>query len=268
MNRLPALPFRQSTSDASSSSSSKLSLSVAPLVLLYACLTTPCASGGDVLAHWRLDEGQGTVAKDFGPKGLDFTLTNCRWVEGKDGRALHFDRQGSFGLCYTTAAKMIELTKGSYALSLWIKPDRDCKRNELYEILNCHGSERGPGYRLFYYASGIWFRSGTGKKKEISQVRTASTRAPVVKGEWNMVHVVIDEETGGKVYVNGELAAENADLKVCPPKRSKRRVVLGCYTDTRKASRLGFKGSIDEVKIVGRAKSAVEILKEAKEIDF
>jgi len=237
-------------------------------VLLCACLTAPCTAADDVLAHWRLDEGQGTIAKDSGPKGLDFTLTNCRWIEGKDGKALHFDRQESFGLCYTAAAKAIELTNGSYTLSLWIKPDRECKRNELYEILNGHGNERGPGYRLFYYASGIWFRSGTGKREEISQVRTASTRAPVVKGEWNMVHVVINEETGGEVYVNGELAAENADLKVHPPKRSKRRIVLGCYINTGKASRFGFKGSIDDVKIVARAKTPLEILKEAKQIDF
>lgn len=238
------------------------------LTLLCACLTVASAAADEVLAHWTLDEGQGTVARDSGPNGLDFELTNCRWVEGKEGKALYFDRQGGFGTCHMAQARAIEFTEGSYTLSLWIKPDSDCKRNLLYEILNCHGSERGPGYRLFYYAGGLWFRSGTGKKEEVSQIRTASTKAPVLRGEWNMVHVVVDEEKGGRLYVNGELAAENADLKVLPPKPSRRRIVLGCFIDTRKAGRMGFKGSIDEVRIVKGAKSALELLKEAKQIDF
>ena len=243
-------------------------MSVGPLILLCAGLTAACAAGDEGLAHWKLDEGQGSVARDSGPNTLDFTLTDCQWAEGKEGTALYFNRQGSFANCRSAQAAGIGLTDGSYTLSLWVKPDRDCKRTSLYEIFNYHGSEWGPGYRLFYYAGGLWFRSGPGKKEEISQVRSASTKAPLVKGEWNMVHVVVDEKKGGRLYVNGELAAENAAFKVHPPRPAKRHLVLGCFVNTRKVGRMGFKGCIDEVKIVRDAKSALEVLKEAKEIDF
>lgn len=226
------------------------------------------AADDDVLAHWTLDEGRGDVAGDCGPNGLDFSLSNCEWVDGKTGKALHLDRQNSFGCCESLRAQGIELTDGACTLSVWIKPDADCSKAELYEILNVHSSEWGPGYRLFYYSGGIWFRSGTGSKDEVSQLRTFSTKAPLVKGEWSMIHVVVDGNDGGRLYINGELAGESAELNVRPPRRAKRRIVLGSFINTDKTERMGFKGSIDELKIVKGAKSHLDVLKEAKQIDF
>jgi len=220
------------------------------------------------VAHWKLDEGEGAAAADSGPQGLHLALANCEWVAGERGQALRFNRQGSFASCRATRASGVALANGGWTLSVRIKPAPDCTRVDLYEILNCHCSEWGPGWRLFYYVGGIWFRSGPGSKEEVTQLKTNGLEFPVAKGEWSAVHVVVDAGGGGRLYVNGELAVENAELEVHPPKSASPRLVLGCFTDTSKADRMGFKGCLDEVKIVNGAMSALEVLKDAKRIDF
>ena len=242
------------------------------MALVYVGLTTallPAAEPeSNVLAEWNFDEGQGNMAADAGPNSLDFELVGCEWVEGKAGTALRFDRETSYGRFQKSESRSIALSDGPFTLSVWIKLDDDVKRSELYEIFNFHCGDTGPGYRLFLYYSRICFRSGNGTKESVSQISTDKTRTTIPKGEWCMIHLVLDDANTMSVYVNGELAAEAKDFQVYPPKKPKPCATLGCFGNTRKITAMGFKGCIDEFKMRKGARSAVEVLKEAKGIEF
>lgn len=71
---------------------------------------------GAPVAHWKFDEGEGTIAYDESGNNNKGTLTNSpTWVSGKYGSALSFD--GSDDYVEATVSQ----TKTSYAL--WIKPN-------------------------------------------------------------------------------------------------------------------------------------------------
>jgi Ca2+-binding EF-hand superfamily protein len=50
----------------------------------------------DLLAYWKLDEGEGTSAVDASKHALKATLRGGRWVPGIKGKALQFDNKGDY----------------------------------------------------------------------------------------------------------------------------------------------------------------------------
>jgi len=62
------------------------------LIALTAMLSLAGNAGADLVAHWSLDDGSGTVAHDFSGNGYDGTLMGGpQWVAGQRGGALEFD---------------------------------------------------------------------------------------------------------------------------------------------------------------------------------
>ncbi|MBU0579479.1 hypothetical protein KJ628_05955, partial [Patescibacteria group bacterium] len=61
-------------------------------------------ASADLVAHWRFDEGSGTIAADVSGNGNDGTLRgDPRWVAGVIGGALEFDGNGDYVDCGNSA---------------------------------------------------------------------------------------------------------------------------------------------------------------------
>jgi len=88
----------------------------------------------DLVGHWMLDEGSGTIAADSSGNGNDGTLMNNpdledpTWIAGVNGGAMEFHGTGvaltggDFFDCGNDAS--LHFT-GSFSIALWIRPDAD-----------------------------------------------------------------------------------------------------------------------------------------------
>jgi hypothetical protein len=69
------------------------------LICLALVVSMAGDASGSLVAHWKLDDGSGTIAKDSAG-GYDGTLIgDTKWVEGKIGGALQFDGDGDYVDC-------------------------------------------------------------------------------------------------------------------------------------------------------------------------
>jgi hypothetical protein len=72
-----------------------------------------------LIAHWKLDEDNGAVAKDSSGKGRHGALKGgVSWTRGKLGNGLLFD-----GASGHVVANGIELANQSFSFAVWFKPD-------------------------------------------------------------------------------------------------------------------------------------------------
>lgn len=61
------------------------------LLTLGLCLQSLCAVDKTLMGVWLFDEGNGDTVKDSSPNKNDGKITNCKWVNGKFGKALEFN---------------------------------------------------------------------------------------------------------------------------------------------------------------------------------
>ncbi|MFH1884419.1 MAG: LamG domain-containing protein, partial [Planctomycetota bacterium] len=95
-------------------------------ILVLSAASSVCA---DLVGHWKLDDGSGTVAADSSGNGNDGTIVNNpTWIAGVGGTALEFHGLGVPGGggdyidCGNDAS--LDIT-GPTSIALWIRPDAD-----------------------------------------------------------------------------------------------------------------------------------------------
>ena len=71
-----------------------------------------------LVAHWKLDEGSGTIVHDAGGNGLDGTIQgDPKWVTGKIGGALEFDGTDGYVDCGNDGS--ISDISETYSVQAW-----------------------------------------------------------------------------------------------------------------------------------------------------
>jgi hypothetical protein len=195
-----------------------------------------------LVAAFGFDEGSGDDVHDATGAGHDGVLSGQSWVVGKYGGALEFeDSYLELGRSH-----LLDLTTGM-TLSAWVLPKAGehgrspvlAKEHEWRAsfVLNADAAHTGPDIAVL--GSTDWASAYT------------HTRLSVM--EWS--HLAATYEAGGlKLYVNGELAAEN-DLEG-PIQVTDTPVRIGGTWTWDDA----FRGRIDEVRIYNRALSGSEIV--------
>jgi hypothetical protein len=87
------------------------------LLCFVLLLSVSSTASAELVAHWPLDEGSGTVAHDTSGNGNDGTFNGePQWVSGFTGGALEFD-----GVDDYVAIGDLDLT-GSFTLTFWMRP--------------------------------------------------------------------------------------------------------------------------------------------------
>ncbi len=185
-------------------------------VHLLSCLVMLVAVGaarGELVGHWKFDEGGGAVAADSSGKGNDGTFfNNPTWIDGVLGAALEFHGLGLAGGggdyvdCGSDAS--LDITS-KISIALWIRPDADDPEGNV--------TETAPMAKALSTASPSWswqVRYGWGSPQPFMAFTfNTSPRAWAYVGrkleryEW--CHIACSHDgTTLKAYLNGEPAGE------------------------------------------------------------
>jgi len=189
-------------------------------------------------AHWKFDEGSGTVAVDSAG-GNDGEVHGAAWCDGILGGALRFDGVDDYVDCGVHVGEVM-------SLSLWVYPE---------SLSGIRALACESGYSL--YDNNLRFEIRSGRVRYCfadgvsEQVYMYGATDPN-NYEWSHLAVTRDG-TEAAVYLNGVKGA-SAPYDFAPRAGSSSLTVGGSCPDAE-----AFKGRIDDVRLYERALSEEEI---------
>ncbi|MBP7053847.1 MAG: LamG domain-containing protein [Phycisphaerae bacterium] len=209
----------------------------------------------NLLAWWKLDEGEGLGVTDWSGHGYHGALAGgATWTGGFRGAALQLDGVDD---CATFGAPAALFLPRNYTYSLWFRVAKNIYGNSGAQYLLCFGSrsdlilgvEDGVGVNgdlsLHYYDTTPGFG--------------AISAGNIIwdSDEWHMAVATKDSAVGHKLYLDGELKAEDTNTKN-DNYDTTRIISIGAraWTNPRVAF---FKGTIDEVRVYNKALTADQI---------
>ncbi|WP_419872624.1 GH32 C-terminal domain-containing protein [Candidatus Pristimantibacillus sp. PTI5] len=228
--------------------------------------------GTGLLGSWSFDEGQGMTSKDA-VRGIDDNVhyvfnnasykpsTEPLWRDGITGKGLLFD---GYSTWLERPADQIAKPDDEITIEAWVAP-RSYEwgdMGQLSAIVNQHDKARKTGYILGMGRHGKWsFQAGI--NGEWSEVWAAADK-PLNKFEWSYIAATYSKSVGKlKLYLNGELAGEQAVSRKMPiapsnssfliGKNNTGAVINGVFTANM------FNGLVDEVKVGNTALGPEEI---------
>lgn len=207
----------------------------------------PCSAPG-LLAYWRLDEGSGSTATDCSPGKHHGSVAGATWTAGKVGPgALSFSGDSvDIG-----NPPELQLT-GAMTLSVWVKIDSFATAGRILS----KSSQTDRGWE-------INVDSGDVLEIKIATGATSYLQASTsfVAGEWKHVAGVFQPGIALRLYVDGvEVDARSTNVPSLQ-RNSPHPVRMG---EMPNESCCRLDGTIDDVRIYGRALTAAEVLALAK----
>ncbi|MBA7670333.1 hypothetical protein ES703_78478 [subsurface metagenome] len=196
------------------------------------------------VAHWTLDDGEGTIAVDSS-NGFDGILMgDPQWAAGIIGGALDFDGVDDYVDCGTN--EVLNNLSDAMTVSAWVNIRSVTTtwmgivmKGETAWRLGVNGDTTGIHWG---------FTGGTRGWQAANSV----TELPL--GEWHHIAGTCDKNVGAVVYVDGVAETENPDLDGIAT--NEMPLLLGENPEA--LGRL-FDGILDDVRIYDRALSADEI---------
>jgi len=201
-------------------------------------------ASAELVGHWGLDEGAGTVATDSSGYGNDGVLVgNPQWVTGKIARALYFDGDGDY--VEIPHAEILTVDT-EVSVAAWINAETLDPSGEGYAgIVAKSNSPRS--YSLYTTSGGPLHFSTNG-------IGTNSVGS-IPLNEW--VHVVASVVDGAhEYYINGVLDNRTGSGVTLPGTADTANVLIG--TTHEGAARV-FQGMIDDVRIYNQALTLEEL---------
>ncbi len=200
---------------------------------------------GGIVAHWKLDDGSGTVAADASGNGNFGTLMNGpTWVPGRTGTALSFDGVDDYvRVPDDDALDMV----GDFTISLWVQ---FISSNSDADILR----KGSAGTATVHYK--IEMRSNRIRVKLVGAQRSttlADNQTNRNDGVWHHV-AVVREGSASRLYIDGVLV-DSSNRGVGDLSNSA-NLAFGAK-DT--GGDDFFDGSIDDIRFYGRALTTPEI---------
>jgi hypothetical protein len=164
------------------------------LVSFVLVLSTAGDASAELVAHWTLDEGSGTIAYDISGNGLDGALQgDPQWVVGKIGGALEFDGNGDYIDCGNDP--IFDITE-QITLTVWVNAnDMANSQNNMWlgKGDNAYAIKHQTGnYLEFFVFDGDWHST------------QYTTDLESLNGEWHHMAGTFDG-TELKFYLDGQL---------------------------------------------------------------
>ncbi len=210
-------------------------------------LTSPAqASDSNLVAHWNLDDGAGTIAIDSSGNGNDGTLVgDPQWVAGKYGGALDFDGDGDYVDCGDD--EIFSITD-AFTLAVWInwRTTTVAWQTVIAKGDNTWRIARGETTQTMDFG----FDDGS---RGWAAVRATSI---VPLNEWHHVAATIDKIEGAKIYMDGILEGTNTDTGGISGGGTNYPVYIG--ENAEQISRY-WDGLIDDIYIFNRVLAPLEI---------
>lgn len=227
---------------------------------LAAAQTTPALVG-----YWPCEEAGGAVVRDATNQGHDGEIMNdgrgVTRVPGRTGNALEFAggdaaQRGQAGAVALKGMEQVDWSKG-LTVELWLKLSK-LDRPATYELVSNTKDDRGPGFRLMISWESLCLRSGEGGAGTTWGAGTKQSLTPLKVGEWTHVAGTYDGSIF-RVYVDGALAGESEpNLQLTPGQPT---VYVGSYSG---GYAYGLDGALDEVRLYSGARTAAEIMTDAR----
>ena len=196
------------------------------------------------IAHWKMDEGEGSKAYDETSNNNDGTISGATWVEGKHGSSLSFDGADDY-VGFPTDQGPISGT-GSFTLASWVKTTSDGERN----IVQQRDSEDTAGEYEFEVNNGNvnYYDYSSDYGLNFSSAGTIND------GSWHYVVLVRDGDNG-YIYIDG--IQDGTDSATAINILSSRDFAIG--KDLRDNSD-HFNGLIDDIRIYNYVRTPEQIL--------
>ncbi len=220
----------------------RFGLLFAMVVMILGCTQTAqtVTVQADVLGHWRLDDGTGTVIADSSGNGNTGQATNVHWTQGVRNSGLLFDNKG----CIDCGNDASLNPSGGITIEAWMKP-----WNLPYDTYPTVVHKEGA-YALRFAPGGklsvlIW---SNGTQHELTSKNT----------EWKnsiWCHLAATYD-GSKLtlYVNGKKDNETTLAKGSKIDTSGSNCYIGSIDGKSR-----FRGRMDEIRIVGRGLSPSQV---------
>ena len=216
------------------------------------CASTKMAKALEdgIVAHWRFDEGEGTVAYDSASSNNGSLIGDTNWVDGISGKALYFDGSGDYvdvpnypDLNPTNAITVAAWFKVNSFPGTWppiLKKHDDTGPHHGY-TLECHTNPEGQGPAVHISA-----RLDGGGQCVSDHVTIDSSKWHFVAGiyDGSVCNLYLDGVPSTPRNFTGNLDNSSYNLNI--------------GRDPSNTSRF-FDGIIDEVRIYNRALTSAEI---------
>ncbi|MBL4701750.1 MAG: LamG domain-containing protein [Phycisphaeraceae bacterium] len=218
-----------------------------------------------LLGFWRFDEGTGDKLQDVSGNNraaqISHKMRGVKWVDGRSGKAIEFmggdpAKRNVAGCVEILKGGKFDFSKG-LTLECWINFTK-IDRQQTYEIIsNTHG-DRGRGFRFILSWLKLGLMSGEGAK---SKLRGANSSPSVIKFKKAIWYHIVGTYDGKnfRVYIDGKLVAETAGEHVLTTGRNS--ISIGSF---KQGYAYGLNAIVDDVKVYNYARSAVEIVSDAK----
>ncbi|MCX5642818.1 MAG: LamG domain-containing protein [Candidatus Omnitrophica bacterium] len=216
----------------------------------------------------NFDQGEGLVVKDASGNNNNGAILNegkyTKWGEGKVGKALEFTAgdqaaRSNNGCVAVAGTDKYDFTKG-LTVEAWVKfNDKWQARSDSCEIISNTFSDYGKGFRFRIAWNSLQLLSGDGDASlKLWSAASNSAQNPIVSNTWYHIAGTYDGSLF-KVYLNGEeVGVSEKGLALTEGQKT---IYIGAYNG---GYAYGFNGTIDEVTIYDYARSALDILKDAK----
>lgn len=196
------------------------------------------------VGHWRLDEGNGSTARDSSDFGNDGTINGAVWTTGRIGKALSFDGVND----YVYVPDSPSLNVGSITIMFWVKQFSRNPSGWTFLV-----SKNGLGGSYHIISEDVWDSNQVGFTVRVNDVNYRLWTSTAIGNNWTHLAFTYDASTGiQRAYVNGLL--DNEQTKPAGPIDN----IAGPLCITGATSRY-FNGIIDEVYIYNRALSDHDI---------
>jgi len=206
----------------------------------------------ELVAHWRFDEGSGTIASDTSGNGNDGTVEgDAKWVAGRIGSsALSFDHSDDIVIVDYDPSLDIE---DALTISLWVNaPDVVTPNHMVTKQPSGTAGNNYPGnYEFRIKDNTIQFLHQTSAGTDYSEYHSSSE---ITAGEWHHAAVSIVEGDFVEFYLDGVPAGSVAQLGTFGVLNDDSLRIGG-----RKDSRF-FNGILDDVYIYARALTLDQIV--------
>ncbi|MEN8790598.1 MAG: carbohydrate-binding protein, partial [Lentimonas sp.] len=201
----------------------------------------------NLIAHYKFDEGTGSIATDATGNGHDGTISNASWTTGTEQGALAFDGSSS---TVEIPGSLLDNMEEEITVSLWVYGDDTQPLVGSVFYAQSAGGDRILNGHLPYSDSNIYWDSGNSSGYDRLQ-KVATTGQ--FEGQWNhWTFVKNTSQSDTLIYHNGELFAASQTSSEA----------IGDATAASIGSRLGinnYLGTIDDVKFYNAALSRNEV---------
>ncbi|MDF7809242.1 Ig-like domain-containing protein [Pontiellaceae bacterium B12219] len=199
---------------------------------------------GAAVAHWPLNDENGSVVRDVSATGADGTLSGGTWVSGHDGGALEFSGSESSDSVRVPSSAFASVND-EISIAMWVNGDAvlQPRKDSLFYAEDTGGS-RLLNIHLPWDSETVYWDAGSSSGYD--RIEKPASAADY-KGQWNHWIFTKDASVGTmKIFLNGALWQSGTG----------KNEPIGAVDDACFGSGLGdnyYEGSLDDVRIYNYA---------------